>query len=108
MRHQTSRLSLICSAVANCYWPSNLCARSSDSAYYHADISTCPGDNVWGITYDDGPISNGGVDDTADLVTSLKDANVQATFFCVGSNVVQYPADVKRALDAGHEIASHT
>ncbi|KAJ3035739.1 chitin deacetylase [Rhizophlyctis rosea] len=95
-------------AEANCYWPYNLCVRSTDSANWKADISVCPAANTWGITYDDGPISNNGKNDTSALLTALKNTGVSATFFCVGSNVVQFPADVKAAYDAGHEIASHT
>ncbi|KAJ3027584.1 chitin deacetylase [Rhizophlyctis rosea] len=95
-------------AVANCYWPNNLCVRNQDTAYYKADVSVCPQANTWGITYDDGPINNNGVNDTEDLINNLAQTNVTSTFFCVGSNVIQYPGDAQKAYKAGHEISGHT
>lgn len=44
--------------VANCYWPNGLCLRNSDTANWKSDVSKCPGDNTWGLTYDDGPSVN--------------------------------------------------
>lgn len=39
-------------ALENCYWPYNLCTRNTDTADFKADISKCPNDNDWGLTYD--------------------------------------------------------
>ena len=55
------------------------------------------------LTFDDGP---------SEVVTNLildvlKEQNVKATFFVVGSNVNKYPEIVKRAYEEGHYIANH-
>lgn len=55
------------------------------------------------LTFDDGP---------SEVVTNLildvlKEQNVKATFFVVGSNVKKYPEIVKRAYKDGHYIANH-
>ena len=48
-------------------------------------------------------------DETTDAVLSvLKDADIRATFFFVGSFVKQYPESVSRIVNAGHEIADHS
>ncbi|KAJ1567823.1 hypothetical protein HK096_008559, partial [Nowakowskiella sp. JEL0078] len=39
--------------TATCYWPNNLCIRTSSGTGYVADIYTCTGSNQWGLTYDD-------------------------------------------------------
>ena len=55
------------------------------------------------LTFDDGP---------SELVTNLildvlREQNVKATFFVLGSNVNKYPEIVKRAYTEGHYIANH-
>lgn len=55
------------------------------------------------LTFDDGP---------SEAVTNLildvlKEQNVKATFFVLGSNVKKYPEIVKRAYEEGHYIANH-
>ena len=55
------------------------------------------------LTFDDGP---------SEVVTNLildvlKEQNVKATFFVLGSNVNKYPQIVKRAYKEGHYIANH-
>jgi len=55
------------------------------------------------LTFDDGP---------SELVTNLildvlREQNVKATFFVLGSNVNKYPDIVKRAYAEGHYIANH-
>ena len=54
------------------------------------------------LTFDDGPSTN-----TATILDILKQENVKATFFELGSRVEQMPELVKRAYDEGHYIASH-
>ena len=56
------------------------------------------------ITFDDGPHP----DFTPRLLDTLKEANIKATFFMVGRCVVTYPNIVKRMVDEGHEVASHS
>ena len=54
------------------------------------------------LTFDDGPSSN-----TEPILDILKQENIKATFFELGSRVEAQPASVKRAYDEGHYIASH-
>lgn len=55
------------------------------------------------LTFDDGPSSN----ITPQILDILKEADVKATFFVLGSRVEQYPELVKREYDEGHYIANH-
>ncbi|KAF8928835.1 chitin deacetylase [Dissophora ornata] len=78
-----------------CYWTCDGC--SSD------DIVACARPNTWGLTFDDGPST-----DTPVLLDYLKTKSIAATFFLIGSNVIQYPDTVKREIAEGHHLASHT
>ncbi|KAJ1547489.1 hypothetical protein HK096_002674 [Nowakowskiella sp. JEL0078] len=98
--------------TANCYWPYNLCIRTTAGTGYNADIYTCPGSNQWGISYDDGPSSNiiNGVHDldTSALRSQLDIMGLKATFFAVGSNIIQFPEELKSHIASGHQVALHT
>ncbi|KAJ3249605.1 chitin deacetylase, partial [Borealophlyctis nickersoniae] len=98
-------------AAANCYWPSGLCTRTNGTTYYQADISTCPGANQWGLTYDDGPtvvdaIDNG--NDTPDIRAGLKTAGLKATFFVVGNQALSFGDELVNVEKDGNEIGVHT
>ena len=54
------------------------------------------------ITFDDGPSDN-----TNQILDILKEKNIKATFFVLGSNVEKNPELVKRIYDEGHFIANH-
>ena len=54
------------------------------------------------LTFDDGPSSN-----TSAILDILKQENVLATFFVLGTNVDKYPQTVKRIYEEGHYIANH-
>ena len=54
------------------------------------------------LTFDDGPSSN-----TQPILDILKEKEVKATFFVLGSNVEKAPETVKRIYDEGHFIANH-
>ncbi|TPX64344.1 hypothetical protein SpCBS45565_g05946 [Spizellomyces sp. 'palustris'] len=100
-------------ATANCYWPANLCTRDTNTNAFTADVYQCPGQNTWGLTYDDGPIVNvvngQHVNDTVALRNALVNLNDQkATFFVVGSMGSSVPDEIKATFDAGHHIATHT
>lgn len=56
------------------------------------------------LTFDDGPHATL----TPRLLDILKERNVKATFFLVGTNVEAYPDIVKRIVTEGHEVASHS
>ena len=54
------------------------------------------------LTFDDGPSSV-----TPTILEVLKQENVKATFFVLGSNVKQRPEMVKRIYEEGHYLANH-
>src|SRR5687768_2431828 len=56
------------------------------------------------LTFDDGPHPEA----TAFVLDELKKVNAKATFFCIGKNVMTYPALYKRILDEGHATGNHT
>jgi len=55
------------------------------------------------LTFDDGPSESV----TNLILDVLREQNVKATFFVLGSNVNKYPEIVKRAYAEGHYIANH-
>lgn len=56
------------------------------------------------LTFDDGP----GGKVTEEILNTLKDNNVKATFFLIGELVEKHPDIVKRIDDEGHAIGLHT
>lgn len=56
------------------------------------------------LTFDDGPHPQF----TAAILDILQKRQVSATFFVVGRHVDQHPDIVRRMLDEGHEVGSHT
>lgn len=56
------------------------------------------------LTFDDGPDRTL----TPQVLTLLRDAHVQGTFFVVGQRVRADPDIVRRTLAEGHEIGNHT
>lgn len=58
---------------------------------------------VVAMTFDDGPRPW-----TMDLLDSLRQRNIKATFFVVGNAVATYPEVTRRIVSDGHEIANHT
>jgi peptidoglycan-N-acetylglucosamine deacetylase len=55
------------------------------------------------LTYDDGPFPY-----TSRLAQIMKQENVKATFFMMGTNVQRYPEAVKDVQATGSELANHT
>lgn len=55
------------------------------------------------LTYDDGPS-----DHTAQLLDTLEEKAVPATFFILGQNIAGREDILKRVADEGHEVGSHT
>jgi len=61
-------------------------------------------DKIIALTFDDGPDP----EHTPELIALLEEEQVPATFFLIGTNVLQYP-DIARALvDSGFEIGNHS
>ncbi|MBE6701850.1 MAG: polysaccharide deacetylase family protein [Ruminococcaceae bacterium] len=56
------------------------------------------------LTFDDGPHPKY----TPQILKILKENNVAATFFAVGTNVEAYPALIKQIVEEGHELNNHT
>jgi len=56
------------------------------------------------LTFDDGPVREA----TQPILDTLRDMQVPAAFFLVGSIVMDAPDLVERMVDEGHEIGSHT
>ncbi|KAJ7073246.1 carbohydrate esterase family 4 protein [Mycena belliarum] len=67
------------------------------------DIVACPDKMTWGISFDDGPGPY-----STNLLKYLAEKSLSATFFVVGSRVIQYPALLINEYMAGHEISVHT
>ena len=61
-------------------------------------------DKLIALTFDDGP--NGQM--MPAFLDYLKEQNVKATFFVIGSYVPTYKNVIKRAYDEGHEIGNHS
>ena len=56
------------------------------------------------LTFDDGPHPKA----TTFVVEQLAKYNAQATFFCIGKNVVQYPGVYESLLTGNHSVGNHT
>lgn len=61
-------------------------------------------DGVVYLTFDDGPVS--GI--TNQILDTLKEYNVKATFFMLGSYAKREPELTKRVYDEGHTVATHS
>jgi len=67
------------------------------------DIATCPDKMTWGLSFDDGPSPY-----TQTLLNYLNQQSLQATFFVVGSRVIERPDILIEEYMAGHHISVHT
>jgi peptidoglycan/xylan/chitin deacetylase (PgdA/CDA1 family) len=56
------------------------------------------------LTFDDGPTDNL----TSGILKILADRGIQATFFCVGENIVSNQEMIEELINHGHTIANHT
>ncbi|KAH6567910.1 hypothetical protein BASA60_008859 [Batrachochytrium salamandrivorans] len=97
---------------ANASWSANILQNIPNIPINHGglpnpdwtkDVTTCPDAHQWGLTYDDGPGPY-----TADLLSVLASHNQLATFFIVGSRVVENPSALLQTYQAGHQIGIHT
>jgi len=61
-------------------------------------------ENAVYLTFDDGPHPT----ITPWVLNLLKQHQAQATFFCIGKNVVQHPAIYNRIISEGHAVGNHT
>lgn len=56
------------------------------------------------MTFDDGPHPK----NTPRLLDMLRERNIKATFYVIGSNVDLYPNVLRRTVSEGHEIGNHS
>ena len=56
------------------------------------------------MTFDDGPHPK----NTPRLLDMLRQRNIKATFYVIGTNVKMYPEITRRIVAEGHEIGNHT
>lgn len=79
-------------------------------------IGNIPGVDIWSVshaktsekvialTFDDGPSA----DFTPAILDILKEKQIKATFFILGTNAKLYPSETLRIFSEGHQIANHT
>lgn|GEM_PF-76517 len=73
----------------------------TETAYEQTDNSARP---IVAITYDDGPAQHS----TRNILRSLSSNGAAATFFTVGRMLNKWPDIVRRELDYGHTVGSHS
>jgi peptidoglycan/xylan/chitin deacetylase (PgdA/CDA1 family) len=61
-------------------------------------------ENVVALTFDDGPTA----DYTPQVLATLKEKNVKATFFLIGREIASAPDVAKAIVAAGHQVGNHT
>ncbi|PKP73381.1 MAG: glycosyl transferase, partial [Alphaproteobacteria bacterium HGW-Alphaproteobacteria-6] len=88
--------------------PSDGLIRGQDYARIPAPVAIrrfgAGADDMVVLTFDDGPDAT----HTPGILDALAARAVPATFFLIGSNVMDTPATVRRMIAEGHEIGSHT
>ncbi|KAF9930597.1 chitin deacetylase [Linnemannia zychae] len=81
----------------------SICWWSCDGCTAPTDIITCPSPNAWGLNFDDGPSLV-----TRNMTKLLADKRFTATFFVIGSHVLEYPDILRETVAQGHHIGMHT
>lgn len=81
---------------SRCWWTCGGCTRDTD-------ITTCPDQLTWGLTYDDGPAFY-----TPNLLQYLDANNLKTTFFTIGSRILEEPHTLQVEYMTGHQIGVHT
>ncbi|KAI0272326.1 hypothetical protein BC834DRAFT_948639 [Gloeopeniophorella convolvens] len=67
------------------------------------DITACPRQFDWGVSFDDGPSEW-----SEQLLNYMDKQDIKATFFVVGSRVIERPPVLIEEYMSGHEISVHT
>lgn len=62
------------------------------------------GEKLMALTFDDGPNTTS----TLRILDILKQYNIKATFFVLGTKVEQNPAVLQRIVDEGHQVGNHS
>ncbi|KAF8482268.1 hypothetical protein JB92DRAFT_3036334 [Gautieria morchelliformis] len=79
-----------------CWWTCGGCTRD-------VDVVSCPTKMDWGVSFDDGPSPY-----TPLVLDYLKQQNLDATFFVVGTSAYWHPDILQAEYMAGHQISVHT
>ena len=74
--------------------------KQEENVYHYADIR----EKKIALTFDDGPHPT----QTAEILKTLKEYNIKATFFVIGKNAEVLPDVLKLTAEQGHEIGNHT
>ena len=82
---------------------SNLDGFSEEQIESILKIYNDTGEKIAFLTFDDGP----SISVTPHILDILKNENIKATFFTLGTCVQAYPDIVKRAYEEGHYVANH-
>ncbi|KAG0039229.1 chitin deacetylase [Podila clonocystis] len=80
----------------SCWWSCTGCVAKTD-------VITCPNSKAWGLTYDDGPSLA-----TRSMMRHLSEKKLTATFFIVGSRVMEFPDILREQVAQGHHLGMHT
>lgn len=86
----------------DCWWTATTCTKPKHKPMPE-DITNCPTDSTWGLTFDDGPNCTHN-----SFYDFLKSKNQKATMFYIGSNVMDWPLQAQRGLTDGHQLSAHT
>ncbi|CAD6576182.1 MAG: hypothetical protein CYPHOPRED_005939 [Cyphobasidiales sp. Tagirdzhanova-0007] len=86
----------------DCWWTWSKCDTPKQPGIPN-DIFTCPEPSTWGLTYDDGPNCTHNA-----FYDFLQTNQYTASFFFIGSNVMDWPLQAQRGVQDGHEIGVHT
>ncbi|KAJ7624652.1 carbohydrate esterase family 4 protein [Roridomyces roridus] len=86
----------------DCWWTDTACV-TPKLAGLTADIATVPEPNTLGLSYDDGPNCTHNI-----FYDFLATQNQKATFFYIGSNVMDWPLEAQRGVVDGHQVCVHT
>ncbi|MDO5334501.1 MAG: polysaccharide deacetylase family protein [Coriobacteriia bacterium] len=76
-------------------------AKDTVMTKYHVDTK---GDKVIALTFDDGPWPT----TTNEILDILKKNDAKATFFTIGQQIASHTDSVKRMMEDGHQICTHT
>jgi peptidoglycan/xylan/chitin deacetylase (PgdA/CDA1 family) len=83
--------------TSRCWWTCGGCVNAT------SDVATCPDKNTWGVSFDDGPAPY-----TPKVLHFLDQNHLNATFFAIGSRIVERPAILQAEYMSGHHISVHT
>lgn len=85
---------------SRCWWTCGGCHNTTQGV---EDVDVCPKKMTWGLSFDDGPAPY-----SPKVLKYLSDKDLSATFFIVGSRVLERPDYLRAEYMMGHHIAAHT